>query len=44
MEKNNCQHCKYEWPSRVDNPKQCPKCKRYDWKKNSEEEVEDVFG
>lgn len=27
-----CTLCKYEWVSRVESPKTCPKCKRYDWK------------
>ena len=26
-----CKICKYEWQSRKENPKQCPKCKRYDY-------------
>ena len=30
-----CQICEYEWKSRMeDNPKACPRCKRYDWNKN----------
>jgi hypothetical protein len=28
-----CRLCKHEWWSRVENVKQCPKCKRYDWDK-----------
>jgi len=24
----NCILCNYEWASRVDNPKACPRCKR----------------
>ncbi len=31
MTKEKCLKCGFEWPSRVDNPKQCPRCKRYDW-------------
>lgn len=27
-----CKKCKYEWLSRVKNPKECPKCKTRDWK------------
>ena len=23
-----CEKCKYQWFSRVENPKQCPNCKR----------------
>ncbi len=34
--KNKCKHCKYEWASRTEDPKACPKCKRYDWKKIKE--------
>ena len=29
--KNKCDRCGYEWDSRKDSPKSCPKCKRYDW-------------
>jgi predicted Zn-ribbon and HTH transcriptional regulator len=35
-EKVKCKVCGYEWTPRAKDPKQCPKCKRYDWK---EEEV-----
>jgi len=24
----NCEHCAYEWASRVEQPKSCPRCKR----------------
>lgn len=27
-----CNLCKYEWVSRVEEPKCCPRCKRYDWR------------
>ena len=27
-----CQRCGYQWVSRVDEPRACPRCKRYDWK------------
>ena len=37
MKKNKCNICGYEWDSRVDNPVQCPKCKRYDWKGDENE-------
>jgi len=33
---NKCQ-CGYCWISRVDKPKCCPSCKRYDWKKGNSE-------
>ena len=26
-----CSKCGYEWDCRKDVPKQCPRCKRYDW-------------
>ena len=29
---NKCNLCNYEWAGK-ENPKQCPRCKRYDWKK-----------
>ena len=31
--KNKCKRCGYEWDSRIENPKSCPRCKRYDWDK-----------
>lgn len=34
---NKCSKCGYEWDSIIDNPKSCPKCKRYDWKKIGED-------
>lgn len=43
--KNKCKLCGYEWKGREDNPKACPKCKRYDWKEgNKKDEVkQDAF-
>lgn len=35
MSSNNkiCEFCAYEWITRVDNPKSCPRCKRrFDYK------------
>jgi len=32
MDKEKCDKCGYEWFLRTKKPKQCPKCKRYDWK------------
>lgn len=29
--KHRCKKCKYKWESRKDDPKECPRCKRYDW-------------
>ena len=26
-----CNLCNYEWEAREDKPKQCPRCKRYDY-------------
>lgn len=26
-----CKYCKYEWNPRVDNPRECPRCKRVIW-------------
>jgi len=31
--KFKCKICGYEWESRVAKPKQCPRCKRYDYEK-----------
>ena len=32
-----CQQCNYQWESRTKQPKQCPRCKRYDWDKKEGE-------
>ena len=37
MTQNKCLRCGYEWQKRIDIPKQCPRCKRYDWNKVKEE-------
>ena len=29
--KQKCLLCKNEWYSRIEKPKECPRCKRYDW-------------
>jgi len=29
--KQKCKKCNYEWESKKEEPKQCPRCKRYDW-------------
>lgn len=34
-----CKRCGHEWASRTDHPIACPKCKRYDWDDDSDEEV-----
>jgi len=31
-----CLKCGYEWGSIKGDPKQCPRCKRYDWNKDSQ--------
>ena len=37
MDQNKkCGICGYEWEARNEEPKQCPKCKRYDWNKEKE--------
>lgn len=33
MKQIKCLRCGYEWKKRIDIPKQCPRCKRYDWDK-----------
>jgi len=44
MEKQKCIKCYHEWTKRVQDPEQCPKCKRYDWKLvEVKEEVRDAF-
>jgi len=36
MSKLKCLRCNYEWEKRgKDLPKECPRCKRYDWNKIS---------
>lgn len=43
--KHKCRACGYEWEARVRKPKQCPRCKRYDYqiheylKKKEKEEL-----
>ncbi len=37
MVKVKCKFCLYEWIARVENPKQCTRCKRYDGVKPIEE-------
>ena len=31
-----CSKCQHKWKGRLKNPKQCPRCKRYDWKQEDE--------
>ena len=30
---NKCERCSYEWVGRKKEPKVCPRCKSYDWRK-----------
>lgn len=34
-----CKRCGYEWKSRVEVPKECPRCKRRDWDEEKGEKV-----
>jgi predicted Zn-ribbon and HTH transcriptional regulator len=34
--KKQCKKCCYEWESRINNPKVCPRCKSYNWNKTKE--------
>lgn len=38
--KKQCKKCYYEWESRINNPKVCPRCKSYNWNK-TKEKIED---
>lgn len=31
MTKHKCLKCNHEWQGKVEKPKSCPRCKRYDW-------------
>jgi len=39
FEEMKCLKCGFIWNSRVDNPKACPYCKRYDWKEPRKEKT-----
>lgn len=41
MKKQTCKQCGYVWLSKLDKPKQCPRCKRYDYDKEEKKEVEE---
>ena len=44
MEEKKCRLCKKEWMPRVEDPVECPRCKRHDWKEvEKEKEVEEAF-
>ena len=32
MKQKKCIKCGHEWLPRINDPKQCPRCKNYDWK------------
>ena len=38
---NKCLRCEYEWEKRKENPKSCPRCKRYDWDDSKQKESEE---
>lgn len=38
MKIEKCLKCGFEWMSRVEKPKQCPRCKQYGWNKNLDEQ------
>lgn len=38
MTKQKCLKCKHEWTARVEEPLQCPRCKRYDWNKEDKKD------
>ena len=38
MTKYKCNQCEYEWESKLKKPKQCPRCKRYDWDQENKKE------
>lgn len=35
-----CKRCGKTWNARVDKPKQCPYCKRYDWNEDKTKKEE----
>jgi len=35
MKELKCKRCGYIWKSKLVLPKQCPRCKRYDWNKDT---------
>lgn len=39
QENLKCLRCNYLWKPRIENPRSCPTCKRYDWNKPKKEEV-----
>jgi len=38
--KSICRSCLYIWKNRVDEPKQCPRCKAPMWKRDKKKEME----
>lgn len=39
VNKHKCTQCGHEWEGKED-PRACPRCKRYDWKKTKEKTQE----
>lgn len=39
MRELKCKQCGYVWNPRTANPKQCPKCKRYDYNPKKPEHI-----
>lgn len=39
-----CQKCLYEWVTRKENPKACPRCKSYNWNRHKKKEVDKNVG
>jgi Zn finger protein HypA/HybF involved in hydrogenase expression len=37
-----CLRCGNRWVSRVERPKACPRCKRYDWNVDKEVELREL--
>jgi len=34
-----CKRCGHKWIARTAEPKACPNCKRYDWKKDAKKNI-----
>ena len=35
---HTCKLCGYTWTSKLEKPKACPQCKRYDWNNNTKKD------
>lgn len=40
----DCLKCQHRWASRLEQPKMCPRCKRYDWNREKRERVYKPLG